>query len=214
MHGSAAGLLSVFLLLSPGLQAQTAPQQPAGAGSTGTDPAGTATVPPAAVAKAPLLVRIEILDRLSSADRKRGDTFALRLAEDVTLPDGSILPAGTPGGGEVVHAAKSGIGGKPGELILAARFLDGSQGRFRLRALRLAGVGKDRGNAALGIATAAEVAVPGAALLSLFIHGGQFVVPPGAQAVAKLEPTPLVLAAVPRELPDSGNPSTPEEPLP
>lgn len=159
-------------------------------------------------AASPLPVRIEILESLSSSERKRGDVFALQLAEAVTLPDGSILPAGTHGQGEVVHAEKARTGGKPGELILAARFLDAPQGKFRLRALRLTGVGKDRSNAALGMALAAEAALPGAALLALFIHGGQFVVPPGTQGIAKLEAVPL--PTVPSQPADPGVPSNEE----
>lgn len=172
MRGAAACLL-LACLLPAAASAQTAQ-----------------TVP----AASPLLVRIEILEPLSSLEQKRGDTFALQLAEAVTLPDGTVLPAGTRGRGEVVHAEKARTGGKPGELILAARFLEAPQGRFRLRALRLTGTGKDRSNTALGMALAAEAALPGAALLALFIHGGQFIVPPGTQGIAKLEATPLPAA--------------------
>jgi hypothetical protein len=138
-----------------------------------------------------LLVRVETVEPLSSLGSKRGDTFALRLLEAVALPDGSILPAGTGGRGEVVHAERAHAGGKPGELILAARFLETPQGRFRLRALRLTGVGKDQAYPALGMAIAAEAALPGASLLAFFIRGGQFVAPAGTQGIAKLDATPL-----------------------
>lgn len=153
--------------------------------------AACAQTAPAVAATSPLLVHIEILEALSSLAQKRGDTFSLQLAEAVTLPDGNVLPAGTRGQGEVVHAEPARTGGKPGELILAARFLDTAQGRFRLHGLRLTGAGKDHSHAALGVALAAEAALPGAALLALFIHGGQFRVPPGTQAIAKLDAVPL-----------------------
>lgn len=176
MRGATAWLLLGCLLLPAVVPAQTGPS--------------ASPVPS-------LLVHVETLEPLSSLDRKRGDTFALRLLEAVTLPDGSILPTGTGGRGEVVHAEKARAGGKPGELILAARYLDTPQGRFRLRALRLTGVGKDQSHPALGAAIAAEAALPGAGLLAFFIHGGQFIAPAGTQGIAKLDAMPLPAAIPP-----------------
>ena len=47
-----------------------------------------------------------------------------------------MVPAGTPGVGEVVHAERARFGGKAGELILAARYLDFQGTRIPLRTLR------------------------------------------------------------------------------
>lgn len=151
-------------------------------------------------ARTPIVVQIEVLEQLDSSKQKRGDTFSLQLAQAVTLPDGTVLPAGTPGRGEVVHADKAGIGGKPGELILAARTLETPRGTHRLRALQLIGTGKDRGiAAALGASIAGAAAGPGGALLGMVIRGGQVIVPAGTHGVAKLEslPQPPVEARTP-----------------
>jgi hypothetical protein len=46
-----------------------------------------------------------------------------------------VAPAGTPGVGEVVHAAHASFGGKAGELILAVRYLELNGTRIPLRSL-------------------------------------------------------------------------------
>lgn len=200
--------VGLLLALLPGVSCAQSAEAPA---SVALPPAPSAPEPipaPAPAAATPVAVRIEILEEISSARNKRGDTFALQLAEDVTLPDGRVLPAGTHGQGEVIHADKSGVGGKPGELILAARFLEAPEGRMRLHALRLSGVGKAHSGAAVGASVAAEAIVPGAGLLALFIHGGQYVIPAGTQGAAKLDVLPL--QAVDPNRADSGV-STPKE---
>ncbi len=141
-------------------------------------------------APAVIPVAIEITEQLDSSQQHRGDTFALRLAQAVVLPDGTVLASGTPGRGEVVHADRARTGGKPGELILAARYLDTPQGPLRLRALRLTGTGKDRSATAIGATIALASAAPAGALLGIFIRGGQMVVPAGSIGAAKLEIPP------------------------
>ena len=125
------------------------------------------------------------------------------------LPNGTLLPAGTPGHGEVIHADKARSGGKPGELILAARALDTAQGSYRLRALRLTGTGENRSSIAVGMSLAGAAATPGAAFLALFIRGGQMVIPAGTRGVAKLEP--LLQASAQATPPVTTSPMPPNE---
>jgi len=123
-------------------------------------------------------VTIEILDTLNSALVKRGDKFRLRLAEPV-LVDGTQVFAGIEGVGEIVHAEKSRSGGKAGELLIAARYLEARGTQIPLRGLRLGGKGKDNTNAALATSFAVGP-------LALFVHGREIVIPAGTLAQAKI----------------------------
>ena len=131
-------------------------------------------------------VDIEILDRVTSKLNKRGDAFAIRLASPIVAGGRTLIPAGAPGRGEVVHAAKAGGGGKAGELILAARYIEHEGRRIALRSFELSARGNDRGSEALAVATVASVA-------AFLVTGGQVDVAAGTRASAKLA-EPLVAA--------------------
>jgi hypothetical protein len=124
-------------------------------------------------------VLLELLDPVNSATAKRGDRFRLRLVDDIASGDRIIVPAGTEGVGEVVHADASRGGGKPGELSLAARYLQQQAHTIPLRGLKLGGHGKDT-------IRAATVAAAGIGPFALFIHGKEIEIPAGTQATAKL----------------------------
>jgi len=78
-----------------------------------------------------MVVRFE--DNLSSETSHEGDRFSISLAEPVTLPCGVTLPAGLRGAGEVTHAKKKGMMGKPGELNVRFDYLKIGNTRVRLR---------------------------------------------------------------------------------
>ncbi len=125
-------------------------------------------------------VELEIVEPISSKQHKNGDHFALRLVTALTVGSNVYVPAGTVGTGEVIHASPSRAGGKPGELLLAARQLETSDGqRIALRAMKLSARGKDTATAAL---TTAMVIGP----LAMFVHGGEIEIPAGTRAMAKL----------------------------
>src|SRR5690606_40329275 len=67
-------------------------------------------------AKTPVLLRLE--QAVGSKISRTGDSFAFVLAQAVELDGVTVLPAGTPGTGEVVHAKKGGGSGSGGELVL------------------------------------------------------------------------------------------------
>lgn len=125
---------------------------------------------------------LELLDPISSANSKRGDRFRLRLAEPVLFDGTLALPAGTEGVGEVVHAERSRGGGKPGELLLAARYLSYQGQSIKLRGLKLGGSGRDTSHVALAVAT-------GAGPFAHFIRGKEIEIPAQTQASAKLGET-------------------------
>ncbi|WP_141233639.1 hypothetical protein [Lysobacter antibioticus] len=123
-------------------------------------------------------VTLEIAAALSSAKARRGDRFPLRLAQPLVLAGATVLPAGTPGIGEVVHAARRGASGKPGELLLAARYLEHQGRRVALRGFSLGGIGKSREGVAVSVGIA--LGIPG-----LFVTGGEIEIPAGTQVGAR-----------------------------
>lgn len=90
----------------------------------------------------PVIVRIE--DEISSKANKSGDRFRITVAEDVRVGDAVVIPAGSVGEGEVIHAAKRGAGGKAGELIVMARFVRVGDNEIRLRSFALGAAGTDK----------------------------------------------------------------------
>ncbi len=124
------------------------------------------------------LVTVEILDPLSSL-HKRGDKFRLRLSEPLIVDGQTLLASGLEGVGEIVHAEKSRGGGKAGELLIAARYLDRSGEHIPLRGLKLGGSGKDNTAAAMAVSVALGP-------LAHFVRGREIEIPAGTQAQAKI----------------------------
>lgn len=126
------------------------------------------------------VVDIDILDNLDSKSSKPGDFFKIRLAEPILIDGRTLVPAGTEGVGQVVHAAKARAAGKAGELILAARYLDFRGTQLKLRSFRY---GSSTGKS--NVDTAAVVGMAVASPLMLVITGGEIKVPAGTRANAK-----------------------------
>ncbi len=158
-------------------------QEPAPAPQPSAETASTVCC----TAPAGSFVELEIVGTLTSDTARRGDLFEIRLAQPLKVGDQIVLPAGLIGGGEVVHAAKSSIGGKPGELILAARYLQYGDTRIALKGMKFGSAGRDNS----GLVMAATFITP----LAMFVQGGEVNVPLGARAIAKLT-VDLVLPAV------------------
>ena len=140
---------------------------------------------PAATATGTLLVvpagtelAFEMLDSLSSKTSQRGDRFSLKLAEPLTVDGQLLVPAGTLAVGEVVHADRAKAGGQPGELVLAARYLDWNGRQLPLKAFR-AGLGRNRTDTAMGVMIAAGVA-------GFLVRGGQIEIVAGSPISATL----------------------------
>ena len=123
-------------------------------------------------------VELEMVDAVSSKTSKHGDMFKLRVALPVKSGDTVLIPAGTPAVGQVVHAEKSHGGGKAGELILAARYIDMPQGQIKLHS-SFGAAGRNRTGAAL--ATSIAVGVFG-----MFVKGKEIEIPAGGPLSARL----------------------------
>ena len=137
---------------------------------------------------------IDIVDAVSSRASRTGDHFNFRLAEPLVIEGRVIVPAGTPGVGEVVHAARAGGMGRAGELIVAARYLQHGEIRITLRSMRVGSPqGRDNSGVVNAINLASAAALPGLALVGFAIAGGEVNLPAGTRASAQTA-TELVLA--------------------
>ena len=79
---------------------------------------------------------IRIEDKLSSKTSREGDRFTITLEDDVKLPDGTVIPAGFKGVGQVTEAKQSGRMGKGGELNVRLDYIRIGDARVRLRGSR------------------------------------------------------------------------------
>lgn len=124
-------------------------------------------------------VEFEFLTLINSKTSKIDEMFPIRLTKPILVDGQPVVPAGTMGEGQVVHAAKSGFGGKPGELIVTVRYLDYQGARIPLRRFRMGGlgIGEDRGGEAFGV----SMVVP---LAGFFMSGGEKTIPTGTHANA------------------------------
>ena len=129
-------------------------------------------------AKTPLF--LEFTSEVSSKTAIIGAPVQFALAEDLVADEKIIIPKGALAFGEVIHAQKSGLGGRGGELIIAVRNLEFKNMQIKLRSFKpiaQAFTGKNNSNAVL--ATGIIVGV-----FSMFITGGEIVIPVGTRASA------------------------------
>jgi hypothetical protein len=95
---------------------------------------------------------IRIDDALSSKTNTEGDRFTISLADDVKLSDGTVIPAGYRGVGEVVAAEKNGMLGKPGTLNVRFDYIKVGDARIHIRGSK----GKEGGS---GVGTVVVLSV-------------------------------------------------------
>lgn len=169
---SAAALAGALFCSAVSHARERAPEQ---AAQTSGDGAPNAAALSCCTLAAGVELDIEIVDQVSSGTHRRGQTFAIRLTEAALVDGRTVLPAGTRGVGEVIHSARGSFGGKPGELILAARYLEHEGVRIPVRGLRYGGRGRDNSD----LAFAAGIA---AGPIAFLISGGEKRVPAGTIA--------------------------------
>jgi hypothetical protein len=190
------------------VQAEVSPVLPAiaPAAAVPVAPAAPATTAPTTTAGVPVpantVVELEMVDSVSSRTSKPGDVFRLRLTAPLAIEGTELLPAGTPATGEVVHAAKSGFGGKPGELLLAARFIEAPQGRIKLRA-GLGAAGQDNTKASIGVAIIAGAGIAGA-VVGMAVRGKDLELDAGTRVSARIAADATFVPALPVSSPPQG----------
>jgi hypothetical protein len=136
-------------------------------------------------------VVIKLNKVMNSQANRIGETFEFTLAAPIIIGGEILVPEGTAGSGDVVHAAKSRFGGRAGELVLVARYLSYQGVRIPLRSMRFdAAPAKDNS----GNAMAAGIIV--SPILSFLITGGEVNIPEGTVANAKTAADTFVLRSV------------------
>ena len=177
---TAAPAIALLLAAAAG-RAQSVAPDPGEAPAAPALEAACCTVP----ARTP--VEIELLDTINSKANHSGESFAFRLAAPLTIDGRVLVPAGTTGVGEVVHAERARFGGRAGELILAARYLDFNGTRIALRTLRVgAQHGRDSSATINNVNLALAATVPALSLVAFMIAGGEVNVPAGTRASAQI----------------------------
>lgn len=180
LRAAIAGAL--FHAASP-LSAQAAPTPP-------SIPIGTDLAPVAVPAlpnthNLPTLYPVELIvvNEVSSKLAKAGDPVKLQLARPLYVTSDLGLAEGTLVEGVVIHAAKGGMGGKSGELLIAAQRISlNNMIAIPLRSFRVAPArGTNNEGVAMGLMIAGG-AVGGVA--SMFVTGGSARVPAGTRAFA------------------------------
>ena len=173
---SQAAIAVALVVCSDIAVAQTTELPPPAEEQAALQPAQPATI----ILPALTVIELRVLDEVSSKTAVTGAPIRLALARPLYLMPELGLPAGTPVEGVVIHAAKGGMGGKSGELLLGAKSIElGPEFRIPLRSFKL-GPASGKNNETLAFATAVAVGLP-----ALLINGGSAWVPAGTQANAK-----------------------------
>ena len=129
-------------------------------------------------------VSLRVLEEVSSKTAIIGAPVHLALARPLYISEDLGLPAGTPVEGVVIHAAKGGMGGKSGELLIGAKRIVLSDGvSIPLRSFKL-GPAKGQNNEGIAFGAAVAGGAVGA-VAGMFIVGGSAKVPEGTEANAK-----------------------------
>jgi hypothetical protein len=204
-------LFAVIVLLAPvaAFAQEAAPAAPVVASAEVALPAEAAPAEAALTtldiaAGTPIVV--EIVTPLSSTTSQTGQTFELRLLEPVMVGDQIAIPAGTMGGGEVIDAAPSGMGGRQGKLVVSGRYLDLNGQRIRIRGMTLNVSGQSMVNTSTAVSLMPYVGVVGG-----FIRGGNIEIPTGSRADARIAVATTVPAA-PAPVADAAVPAVEETP--
>jgi hypothetical protein len=129
-------------------------------------------------------LRLRVIGEISSKTHVKGDKVEIVLAEPLQVSGTLAIPAGTRGVAEVIHSAKGGMGGKAGELLIAARSLDLSPDvHIPLRSFRLAAIaGKNNEGLAMGLAVAGGLT---GGIAAMVMTGGSARIPDRSEAFAK-----------------------------
>ena len=124
-------------------------------------------------------IHIAVEDPLSSKTSVAGDEFAFKTTQAIHLPDGTVLPEGYSGRGEVTDVEKKGMLGKAGHLNVRLEYI--TVGNVRVRLRRSTGV---EGKSGVGTTVALALIV---SPLFLMHHGAEAVIPKGQAMTAVVD---------------------------
>lgn len=133
------------------------------------------------------VISLELLDTLSTKITQKGETFDLRVTEDVVADGWVVIPAGTMAVGEVTRSEAKGAFGKSGKLEARILYL-----RLDDRSLRLTGFLGRKGQ---GQTTETVLAAIAGGTLAFAVTGRSAVLEAGTQLVATTD-RPVMLKPV------------------
>jgi hypothetical protein len=131
-------------------------------------------------------VRLQLQQTLSSKTTQQGTVVEWRVFEDVIIDGTVVIAKDSRAYAEVTHVQKAGFGGRPGEMLLTARYLDMGAQKIKMRALQpeTSGVGKSQSDASYALGATAAATVPVLGFAAVFITGGEIIIPEGTLATA------------------------------
>lgn len=122
------------------------------------------------------LVRIEMLQTVSSAFSKKGDVFSFAVVDNVMAGDRIAIPAGTKGTGKVLDARKAHMAGADGSLKVkfdALGLADGTQVELAITRDSLIADANEKNSLASSIDEIAGVTIPGFFLIDILRKGSE-----------------------------------------
>lgn len=124
------------------------------------------------------LVRMELIDLLSTKSSKQGDIFRLRLLDDLLVNGQIVAPKGSLASGTVTYAEKARFLGEGGELYYRIDYLKAGEHQIHLRASRHS-EGKDSTGAAVALIVlfgvfgmlkkGKDLALPGGSVMEAYV---------------------------------------------
>lgn len=135
-------------------------------------------------------VPVVLVDTLSSKSARAGDRFPVRAAEDVRIGDSVIIPAGTPGVGEVTRVVRKRSFGRPGQIETRVLYLTVSD-----KIVVLSGRADEKGRSGI-VPTIAVATVAG--LLSGFVTGRSAEIAAGTRLAAYVDVAAPSAALMPK----------------
>jgi hypothetical protein len=191
-----AGLVIIIGVSGFGLPiARADPAQPPPVSSPPVADAAPIAPPPTPVARPIRLpegteVHIRFNEQLSSATAATGDTFSITTDEPIRLDDGTIIPAGYRGKGEVTSAEHKGMMGKAGQLNVRLDYVRIGDTHVRLRA--------NQGEEGKSGVTSAIVLTVLFGPLGLIKHGSDVVIQKGQTLTAYVDEDASVTTPIAR----------------
>lgn len=122
------------------------------------------------------LIKIAMVQTISSAFSKAGDKFSFRVIQDVMAGDRLAIPAGTIGTGKVTDAKRAGMGRADGRLHVEfdpIALADGTNVSVAITRASLIADENTKNEMAGSIEEIADIAIPGAFLLDFLRKGDE-----------------------------------------
>lgn len=151
-------------------------------------------------------VSLVIDAELSSNSSMKGETFAISLAEPLVIDGAEVLPAGTPGIGEVLAAEGNRGRGRAGRLAITVCHLNHESRLIPLAAPGLAPDATSRKGAATAVGLAGIALPLPIGLAGRLIKGDRAVIPAGTVIEAAIAEDTLVVREIVPEHPEKEAP--------